>query len=97
MGLGAAYIGALLLALGSALAVATSKRPIDRTSQFSVNKVPNYWDKLCTQIKDGLLRYVSLFLLPTGLVILGFRYEDFWGWIVTLPVSALTLFLLFGS
>ena len=50
-----------------------------------------------TQIKDGLLRYVSLLLLSAGLVILGFRYEDSWGWIVTLPVYALMLFLLFGS
>ena len=47
--------------------------------------------------KDGLLRYVSLLLLSAGLVILGFRYEDLWGWMVTLPVYAFMLLLLFGS
>ena len=49
------------------------------------------------QIKDGLLRYVSLLLRSAGFVVLGFRYEGLWGWIVTLPVYAFMLLLLFGS
>ena len=32
-----------------------------------------------------------------GFVVLGFRYEDSWGRIVTLPVYAFMLLLLFGS
>lgn len=97
MGWGAEYIGALLLALGVALTLATRKRRFDRTNQFGVEQFQSYWDKLGTQIKEGLFRYVSLLLLSAGLIVLGFRYEDSWGWIVTLPVYAFMLFLLFGS
>ena len=97
MGWGAEYIGALLLALGMALTLASRKRRFDRTNQSGVEQFPSYWAKLSTNIKDGLLRFISLILLSTGILILGFRFEDFWGWIVTLPVYAFMLFLLFGS
>lgn len=97
MGWGGEYIGALLLALGAALTLASGKRRFDRTNQFGVEKFQSYWDKLGTNIKDGLLRYLSLFLLSAGFVILGFRFEDSWGWIVTLPIYAFMIFLLFGS
>jgi hypothetical protein len=97
MGWGAEYIGALLLALGAALTLASRKQRFDRTNQYGVEQFRSYWDKLGIEIKDGLLRYFSLVLFSAGLVILGFRYEDSWGWIVTLPVYAFMLFLLFGS
>lgn len=97
MGWGAKYIGALLLALGMALTLARRKRRVDRTNQFGVEQFPSYWAKLSTNIKDGLIRFISLLLLSAGLVILGFRFEDSWGWIVTLPVYAFMLFLLFRS
>ena len=97
MGWGAEYVGALLLALGAALTLVSRKRRFDRTNQFGVEQFASYWYKLGTQIKEGLLRYVSLLLLSAGIFILGFRYEDSWGWIVTLPVYAFMLFLLFGS
>ena len=97
MGWGAEYIGALLLALGMALTLASRKRRFDRTNQSGVEQFPSYWAKLSTNIKDGLIRFISLLLLSAGLVILGFRFEDSWGWIVTLPLYAFMLFLLFGS
>ena len=97
MGWGAEYLGALLLALGVALTLPSRKWRFDRTNQFAVEQFPSYWDKLGTQIREGLLRYFSLLLLSAGLVVLGFRYEVLWGWIVTLPVYAFMLFLLFGS
>ena len=97
VGSGSEYIGAILLALGVALTLARRMRRFDRTNQFGVEQFSSYWAKLGTDIKDGLLRYVSLLLLSAGLVILGFRYEDSWGWVVTLPVYAFMLFLLFGS
>lgn len=97
MGWGAEYIGAVLLALGAALTLASRKQRFDRTNQFGVEQFRSYWDKLGIEIKDGLLRYLSLVLFSAGLVILGFRYEDSWGWIITLPVYAFMLFLLFGS
>ena len=94
---GAEYLGAILIVLGIASTLKSRKRRFDRTNQFGVEQFQSYWDKLGTQIKEGLLRYVSLLLLSAGLVILGFRYEDSWGWIITLPVYAFMLFLLFGS
>jgi hypothetical protein len=94
---GAEYIGALLLALGVALTLAINKRRFDRSNQFGIEQFPNYWAKIGSKIKDGIQRYVSLILLSAGLVILGFRFEDSWGWIVTLPVYAFMLFLLIGS
>ena len=97
MGWGAEYLGALLLALGVALTLPSRKWRFDRTNQFGVEQFPRYWDKLGTQIREGLLRYLSLLLLSVGLVILGFRYEDSLGWAVTLPVYAFMLILLFGS
>jgi hypothetical protein len=93
----AEHLGALLIVLGIATTLTSRKRRFDRTNQFGVEQFQSYRDKLGTQIKEGLLRYVSLLLLSAGLVILGFRYEDSWGWVVTLPVYAFMLFLLFGS
>ena len=97
MAWGAKYIGALLLILGTALTLARRKQRFDRINRVGVEQFPSYWAKLSTNIKDGLLRFISLILLSTGILILGFRFEDFWGWIVTLPVYAFMLFLLFGS
>ena len=97
MGWGSEFMGMLLLALGAVLTLVRRKRRFDRTNQFGVEQFSSYWVKLGVNIKDGALRYISLILLTSGIVILGFRFEDFWGWIVTLPVYAFMLFLLFGS
>lgn len=97
MGWGAEYLGMLLLTLGAALTLVRRKRRFDRTNQFGVEQFSSYWLKLGVNTKDGALRYISLILLTAGIVILGFRFEDSWGWIVTLPVYAFMLFLLFGS
>lgn len=97
MGWGSEFMGMLLLALGAVLTLVRRKRRFDRTNQFGVEQFSSYWVKLGVNIKDGALRYISLILLTSGIVILGFRFEDSWGWIVTLPVYAFMLFLLFGS
>ena len=97
MGWGSEFMGMLLLALGAVFTLARRKRRFDRTNQFGVEQFSSYLVKLGVNIKDGALRYVSLILLTSGIVILGFRFEDSWGWIVTLPVYAFMLFLLFGS
>jgi hypothetical protein len=93
---GAEYIGMLLLALGVALTLARRKRRFDRTNPFGVEQFSSYWGKLSANIKDGLLRYLALIFFSAGFVILGFRFEDSWGWIITLPVYLYMLFLLFG-
>lgn len=97
MGWGAEYIGALLLALGVSLTLVRRKRRFDRTNQYGIEQFPSYWAKLGTNLKDGLICLISLLLLSAGLLMLGFRFEDSWGWIVTLPVYVFMLFLLFGS
>ena len=97
MGWGSEFMGMLLLALGAVLTLVRRKRRFDRTNQFGVEQFSSYWVKLGVNVKDGALRYVSLILLTSGIVILGFRFEDSWSWIVTLPVYAFMLFLLFGS
>jgi hypothetical protein len=94
---GAEYVGSLLLVLGVALMLARRKRRFDRTNQFGVEQFPSYWKKLGTDFKDGLQRYAALLLVFGGVLILAFRYEDSWGWIVTIPVYAYMLFLVLGS
>ena len=97
MGWGAEYIGVLLLTLGTALTLVGRKRRFDHTNRVGIEQFPSHWAKPSTNIKDGLLHFISLILLSAGLLILGFRFEDSWGWIVTLPAYAFMLFLLFGS
>ena len=97
MGWGSEFMGMLLLALGAVLTLVRRNRRFDRTNQFGVEQFSSYWVKLGVNIKDGTLRYISLIRLTSGIVILGFRFEDSWGWIVMLPVYAFMLFLLFGS
>jgi len=97
MGWGNEYVGALLLVLGVALALIRRKLQFDRTNQFGVEMFPSYWSQLGANMGDGLLRYTSVLLLLAGVLIFGFRFEDSWGWVVTLPFCALMIFLFFGS
>ena len=97
MGWGNEYTGALLLVLGVALALIRRKLQFDRTNQFGVERFPSYWAKVGANMGNGLLRYASVLLLLAGILILGFRFEDSWGWLVTLPFCALMIFLFFGS
>jgi len=97
MAWGTEYIGALLIALGIVLTLVRRKRRFDRTNKFGIEQFPSYWEKLGTDFRDGLYRYSALLLLFIGVLILAFRYEDSWGWMVTIPVYAYMLFLLLGS
>lgn len=97
MAWGAEYIGALFISLGIVLTLVRRKRRFDRTNQFGIEQFPSYWKKLGTDFKDGLYRYSALILVLGGVLILAFRYEDSWGWIVTIPVYAYILFLVLGS
>lgn len=91
------YIAVLLLLVGIALQIATRKRRFERTNQFGVERFPNYGAKLRERAMDGTLRFLSLVMLTTGLLMLGFRYEDSWGWVITLPVYLFALFILLGT
>ncbi len=97
MGWGNEYVAGLFIFLGVALALMRRKLQFDRTNQFGVERFPSYWTKLGTSIREGLLRYASMLLLLAGILILGFRFNDSWGWLVTLPFCALMIFLFFGS
>ena len=91
------YIAVLLLLVGIALQIANRKRRFERTNQFGVERFPNYGAKLRERAMDGTLRFLSLVMLTTGLLMLGFRYEDSWGWVITLPVYLFALFILLGT
>ena len=91
------YIAVLLFLTGIALLLAYRKRRFDRTNQFGVERFPNYGAKLRERAMDGTLRLLSLVMLTTGLLMLGFRYEDCWGWVITLPLYVFALFILLGT
>ncbi len=80
---------------GGLLALWRKKRIFDRTNQYGVERFPSFWRKLETRMKDGLLGGASIVLLSSGLLILAFRYEDSWGWVVLLPVYVFLLFIVF--
>lgn len=91
------YIAVLLLLAGIALLLAYRKRRFDRTNQFGVERFPNYGEKLRERAMDGTLRFLSIVMLTAGLLMLGFRYENSWGWVITLPVYLFALFILLGT
>ena len=91
---GSEYIGAVLLVIGAVLGLKRRKRKFDRTNEFGVERFESYGGKLRARLKDGLLGGSSIALLACGVLILAFRYQDSWGWIVILPVCAVALFVL---
>ena len=92
---GAEYVGTLLLVVGGLFALWRKKRLFDRTNEFGVERFSSFWGKLGTKMKDGLLGWASIVLLSSGLLILAFRYQDSWGWVVLLPVFGFLLFIMF--
>ncbi len=92
---GAEYVGTILLVVGGLFALWRKKRIFERTNEFGVERFSSFWGKLGTKTKDGLLGGASIVLLSSGLLILAFRYQDSWGWVVLLPVSAFLLFIMF--
>ena len=94
---GAEYVGSILLVVGALLALWKRKRKFDRTNSFGVEQFSDFWGKLGARLKDGLLGLMSLVLLSAGLLILAFRFQDSWGWIVLLPVYVFMLYVVLGS
>jgi hypothetical protein len=93
---GAEYVGIVLLAVAGLLAYWKQKRKFDRTNQYGVEQFPSYGRKVRARTMEGLLAFGSLALLTTGVLILGFRFEDSWGWVVTVPVYLVALYALIG-
>lgn len=95
---GAEYVGSILLVVGALLALWKRKRKFDRTNSFGVEQFSDFWGKLGTRMKDAILGFAALLLLSAGVLILAFRFQDSWGWIVLLPVYVFMLFImLIGS
>ena len=92
---GAEYVGTFLLILGGLFALSRKKRIFDRTNEYGVERFSSFLGKLQTRTKDSLLGGAAILLLSSGLLILAFRYQDSWGWVVILPVFAFLLFMLF--
>ena len=94
---GAEYIGAILVAIGALLTLWRRKRKFDRTNPYGIEQFSDFWGKLGARTKDWLLRLGSIVLLSAGVLMLAFRYEDSWGWVVLLPVYAFMLFMVIGT
>jgi len=94
---GASYLAVLLIAISMALILWRRKRIFDRTNRFGIEDFPTFWAKLASKIKDQTINAVALISLTVGTLILGFQFEDSWGWLVTLPVYFVLLFLVIGS
>lgn len=93
---GAEYVGVFLLAVGGLLAYWKRKRKFDRTDQYGIERFPSYGKKARVRATEGLLGFASLVLLTAGVLIVGLRFEDSWGWVVALPVYLLALYALIG-
>ena len=94
---GAEYVGTILLFVGVFFVLWKRKRKFDRTNNFGVEQFSSFWGKLGAKTKDGLIGVTALMLLSSGLLILAFRFQDSWGWIVLLPLYAFMLFMLVGT
>jgi len=92
---GAEYIGTTFLVAGALLALRRRKRQFDRTNQFGIEQFSSFWGKLGSKIEDAFIGGTSWTLLSGGLLILAFRYQDSWGWVMLLPVLVVVLFFLF--
>ena len=92
---GAEYVGTFFLVVGGLLVLWRKKRIFDRTNEFGVERYSSFMRKLGAKTKDGLLGGASFVLLSSGLLILAFRYQDSWGWVVLLPFFAFLLFVFF--
>ena len=93
---GAEYVGMFLLAVAALLAYWKRKRKFDRTNQYGIEQFPSYGRKVRARTTEGVLGFGSLVLLTAGILILGFRFEDSWGWVVTVPLYLLALYALIG-
>jgi hypothetical protein len=96
MNWGAEYIGTLLLVFAALLTYWKRKRKFDRINEYGVERFPSYGRKLQARLAEGVLGFGSLVLLTAGVLILAFRFEDSWGWVVLLPIYLLGLFALIG-
>jgi hypothetical protein len=94
---GMEFLGMMLLLVGAMLALCKRKRRFDRTNQFGIERFSSFRAKLGAITKDNLLGALSIILSVAGLLVLAFRFEDSWGWVVTLPVYGFMLYLVLGT
>jgi hypothetical protein len=90
-------LGTFGIAFGVILGLWRRKRKFDRTNAYGVEQFSSYWGKLGATTKDRFLGLSSLIFLSVGVLILAYRFEDSWGWVVMLPVYVSVLFLLVGT
>jgi hypothetical protein len=93
---GAECVGMILLAAAGLLAYWRRKRKFDRTNQYGIEQFPSYGRKVRARTAEGLLGFGSLVFFTAGILILAFRFEDSWGWVVTVPLYLLALYALIG-
>ena len=90
-----AYLGTALLILGAVLFLWTKKRKFDRTNFAGIERFPSFGRKVGALLLDYFLLSIALTCSLSGLLILALKFQDSWGWILLLPLSAWALFMLF--
>lgn len=94
--MGDLLLGIGLLAIGATLLYMQRKRRFKRTNSFGVETFASYSSKLRVKVWDSILIGCSLLCLTVGSILVGLHYESSWGWIILLPVYAVTLWMFIG-
>ena len=69
------------------------RRVFQRTNSFDIERFENCSSQLGAQLIDRALRFGSLILSVSGVLMLSYVHLDSWGWIVIAPALAFVLFL----
>ncbi len=87
-------VGLALLSASGLLVLWARKRRFDRTNEFGVERFSSYGGKVAAHTFDVLLQTGAMVCGLAGLLVLAFQFQDSWGWVITIPVFSLVLFLL---
>ena len=83
--------GGALLALGTVFLYWMKKRKFDRTNSAGIEQFRSFGIKLKSVFFDGFLGWLALLCNIAGVLLLAWQFQDSWGWIILLPVTAFLL------
>ena len=88
------WLACLVIAGAAGLHFLWKRRVFRRTNAYGVERFESYPSKLGARSMDWALKFGSLLLLLTGVLVLSYLHVDTWGWLVIAPVLAFVLFVL---
>ena len=86
-------VGVGLVIAGVGLLLWRKKRKFDRTNRAGIEQFHSFGVKIRARLLDGVLTWLSLICLFSGLLSLSLQFESSWGWVVLIPVYAVLLLL----